>query len=99
MPHMTSSAYAIQTTSMTPKTRLSPSASRASTPPSSRPLITASRRKMSLCLQSQICLLHYAVRLEFRSRSGELDASGFEQIGAVDHVEQLLDVLLDDEHG
>src|SRR5436309_15980260 len=87
---------------MTPKIRLRPSASSASTPPSSRPLRRASTRKISIAslpLQSEICLAHESIGLELGGHAGELDAPDLEQIGAVDQLEQLLHVLLDDQHG
>src|SRR5580700_6680909 len=83
--------------------RLSPSASSASTPPSRRPLITASSRYMSMplapALQPHVRPADEVVVLEFRRRSGEPDAPDLKQIGTVDDVEHLLDVLLDDQHG
>src|SRR5215510_8985595 len=83
---------------MTPKMRLRPSASNARTPASNRPLIAASSRYGSMPLQPQIGLADEVVALQFARRAGEPDAPDLEQIGAVDDVEHLVDVLLDDEH-
>src|SRR5579859_4885470 len=83
---------------MTPKMRLRPSASRASTPPSSTPLSTASSRKISNVLHPHIGFADQLVVPELGGGSGEVDGAGLEQIGPVDAIEDLTDVLLDDQH-
>src|SRR6266404_6158843 len=91
---------------MTPKTRLSPSDSSASTPPSRSPLITASSKKMSKIPKaasprsdSEVCLANAVTRQELGGAAGRVDTARLEQVRAIDHPEHLLDVLLDDQHG
>src|SRR4029077_14404585 len=91
---------------MTPKTRLSPSDSSASTPPSRSPLITASSKKMSKIPKaasprsdSEIRLANAVTRQELGGAAGGVDAARLEQVRAIDHPEHLLHVLLDDQHG
>src|SRR5215204_4286021 len=90
---------------MTPKTRLSPSASSASRPASSTPFSTASRKKMSRWQsitapksQPHVRAPHVVAREELGGGAGSLDAADLEQVGAVGDFEHLLHVLLDDEH-
>src|SRR4029453_4146341 len=90
---------------MTPKTRLSPSDSSASTPPSRSPLMTASSKKMSKIPRasprsdSEIRLANTVTRQELGGAAGGVDTARLEQVRAVDHPEHLLHVLLDDQHG
>src|SRR5689334_10637535 len=86
---------------MTPKMRLRPSASSASTPPSSSPLTIDSRRKMSMRLTSHphVGLADELVLAHRRGRAGGADPPDLEEIGAVDEIEHLTHVLLDDEDG
>src|SRR5258705_7408712 len=92
---------------MTPKTRLSPSDSSASTPPSRSQLITASSKKMSKIPKaaasprsdSEVCLANAVTRQELGGAAGRVDAARLEQVRAIDHPEHLLHVLLDDQHG
>src|SRR5579883_886283 len=100
MPTMTSSAYAIHTTSITPKIRFRPRDSRASTPPRSSPFNADSSRKMSMgwrSLQPQIRAAHELVALELGGGAGDADGTHVEEIGAIDEIEHLLHVLLDDQ--
>src|SRR5258706_2108331 len=83
---------------MTPKIRLSPRASSARTPPKSTPLMTASRRKMST-LQPHVGAPHHVALQQFGGRPGQGYMAGLEKIGAIDQLQRLLDVLLDDQHG
>src|ERR1700692_2839014 len=53
---------------------------------------------MSNALQPHIGLADELVILELLRGSGEADAAGLDQVGAVDDIEDLPDVLLDDEH-
>src|SRR5580704_17809673 len=54
---------------------------------------------MSNALESHIGLADELVILELRGGSAEADVARFDQVGAVDDIEDLADVLLDDEHG
>src|SRR4030095_10438270 len=90
---------------MTAKTRVRPSDSSARTPPSRSPLITASSRKMSKIPRSWPPRSHSEVRFadaiarqELGGSSGGVDVAGLEQVGAVDHPEHPLPVLLHDQH-
>src|SRR5688572_29752703 len=90
---------------MTPKIRLRPSASRASRPPSRIPLMIASSRKTSKkssivpALDAEIRLFDGIARQQLGRRARAADGAGLEQVGAVDDLQHLLHVLLDDQHG
>src|SRR5437879_4009394 len=65
------------------------------------PLRIASRRKMSTSassLKAQIRAADDVALFELGGRARERDAADLQQIGAVDELEHLLNVLLDDEH-
>ena len=53
-------------------------------------------RGYSHALNPQICLLDRIGRHHLFRRAGGADGAGFQQIGAVDHLEHLLHVLLDE---
>ena len=60
-----------------------------------------SRNRLHLlpCPQTpEICLLDRVGRHHLFRRAGRADGAGLEQIGAVDHLQHLLHVLLDDQH-
>src|SRR5260221_5603944 len=82
---------------MTPKTSLSTTVSSPTTPASSRPLIAASTRNISMPLQSHVGLANEFVVLQLARAACQANGADLEQIGAVDHLEHLLDVLFDDE--
>src|SRR6267142_87842 len=89
---------------MTPKTRLRPSDRSARTPPSSTPLSSASSKKMSktasgFISHAQVGFADRVGRQQFGGAAGGADAAGLQQVGTVDDAEDLLHVLLDDEHG
>src|SRR4029450_893438 len=91
---------------MTPKPRLRPSDSSARTPPSRSPLITASSRKTSKIPRWWPPRSHSEGRFadavagqELGSAPGGVDVARLEQVGAIDHAEHLLHVLLHDQHG
>src|SRR5215216_177743 len=87
---------------MTPKTRLSPRARSASSPASRMPFSTASRKKMSswqsIPSQPHIRAAHLVAGEERRGWPARLDAPDLEEVGAVDDLQHLGDVLLDDQH-
>src|SRR5262249_27187650 len=86
---------------MTPKIRLSPRESSASTPPNSTPLITASSRKMSkkgMRLDPEIGLADGLGRGQLGGGAGGPDAARLEQVRPIHHPQHLLHVLLDDQH-
>src|SRR5438093_1645968 len=90
---------------MTPKTRLRPSDNNARTPARRTPLSTASSRKTSKILRSSPPRSHAEVRFadavarqELGGSAGGANAARLEQVGAIDHPQHLLDVLLDDQH-
>src|ERR1700675_2313360 len=53
---------------------------------------------MSNALQPHIGLADELVILELRGGAGEADVARLDQVGTVDDIEDLPDVLLDDEH-
>src|SRR5262249_53968296 len=76
------------------------SASSASTPPKRMPLMTASRRKISMAAsESHIGAADMVVARELARDAAQADMAAFEQVGAIDDVEHLLHVLLDDQYG
>src|SRR5438105_11290236 len=95
--------------SSTPKMRLSPSASRASTPPRSSPFTAASISNSGLwatrstrlltarCSQPHIRLAHEVLLGELVGPALDPDPSDLQQIGAIGELQDLADVLLDDE--
>src|SRR5215212_5960783 len=87
---------------MTPKTRLSPSAKSASKPASRMPFSIASRKKMSswqsIPSQPHIGPAHLVAGEERRGWPARLDAPDLEKVGAVDDLQHLGDVLLDDQY-
>src|SRR4051794_23331159 len=87
---------------MTPKTRLSPSASSANRPAKRMPFSTASRKKMSswqsITSQPHIGPAHVVAGEKLRRLPPRLDAADLQQVGAVDDLQHLGDVLLDDQH-
>src|SRR5207247_10539534 len=84
--------------SSTPKIRLSPSASSASTPPSRMPLIAASTRKIgSINSDAHVRLADEILAGQLRGRALHLDAPDFQEVRAVDQLEHLPHVLLHDE--
>src|SRR6266481_6185353 len=50
-------------------------------------------------LDSQIGFPDRVVGQHLAGTAGGADRAGFEQIGAIDHLQHLLHVLLDDQHG
>src|SRR5262249_52574100 len=86
---------------MTPKIRLSPRESSASTPPNSTPLITASSRKMSkkgMRRAREIGLGEGLGRGQLGGGAGRRDAARLEQVRPTHPPQPLLHVLLDDQH-
>src|SRR6266536_2348442 len=103
---ITSSRYAIHTMSSTPKIRLRPSASTASTPPSRMPLIAASTRKTGSIMnrppsgvgsgrsQADVRFPDEVLLAELVAPAFHPDASDFQEVGAVGQLQHLPHVLL-----
>src|ERR687895_202559 len=89
--------------STTPKIRFSPSASSASTPPSRIPLMAASARKIGSITdgpppsESHVRLAHEILVGQLVGAPFHRDSTDLQQVCAIDQLQHLPHVLLDDE--